>query len=74
MIGTALLGKVPAGALRVVLGCVLLGSAMGVLIKAGVDLPPWSTVAVPAVVGLLVAALQRTRARRPAPKPEAVAA
>ncbi|MGZ6643115.1 MAG: sulfite exporter TauE/SafE family protein [Solirubrobacteraceae bacterium] len=64
MIGTALLPKVPAGALRVVLGCVLLGSAMGVLIKAGVDLPPWTTVAVPAAVGALIALLRRGRAPR----------
>ncbi len=74
MIGTALLGRVPAAALRVVLGCVLLGSAMGVLIKAGVDLPPWSTVAVPAAVGLFIAALRRSRAGGRDPDPEAVPA
>jgi uncharacterized membrane protein YfcA len=72
MIGTALLGKVPAAALRVVLGCVLLGSAMGVLVKAGVALPAWSTVAVPAAVGIVLAIVQRVRAR--APKAEAVPA
>jgi len=32
-----------------------------VLIKAGVGLPPWSTVAVPAAMGLLIAALRRAR-------------
>jgi uncharacterized membrane protein YfcA len=74
MIGTALLGKVPATALRVVLGCVLLGSAMGVLIKAGVDLPVWSPVAVPAMVGVVLAILQRVRARDPKTEAEAVPA
>ena len=33
--------RVPAAALRPALGCVLLGSALGVPQKAGVDLPPW---------------------------------
>ena len=35
----ALLPRVPALALRFALGCVLLGSALGVLSKAGVDIP-----------------------------------
>ena len=39
-IGTALIDHVPADVLRPALGCVLLGSALGVLTKAGVDVPP----------------------------------
>ena len=38
-IGTALHRPRPADALRPALGCVLLGSALGVLTKAGVDVP-----------------------------------
>ena len=62
MIGTALLPKVPAAALRVVLGCVLLGSALGVLSKAGVDVPAAAIIGAPLGAGL--AALLAHRARR----------
>ena len=62
---TALLPRVPAGALRPALGCVLLGSALGVVSKAGVDIPKWTIVAVPAFVGLLAFALSRLRGRTP---------
>jgi uncharacterized protein len=63
--GTALLPRIPAGALRPALGCVLLGSALGVVDKAGVDIPKWTIVAVPALVGLLAFALTRLRGRTP---------
>ena len=58
-IGTALVGRVPVGALRPTLGCVLLGSALGVLTKAGVDLPAWLILAVPMTVGALAWAALR---------------
>jgi uncharacterized protein len=64
-VGTMLLPRVPAGVLRPTLGCVLLGSALGVVSKAGVDIPKWTIVAVPALVGLLAYAIVRLRARAP---------
>jgi uncharacterized membrane protein YfcA len=64
-LGTALLPHVPAAALRPTLGCVLLGSALGVVNKAGVAIPAWAVVAVPALVGLLVFAAYRLK---PAPR------
>jgi uncharacterized protein len=64
-IGTALLPRVPATVLRPTLGCVLLGSALGVVSKAGADIPTWTVVGVPALVGLLAFAVVRLRARAP---------
>jgi uncharacterized protein len=64
-IGTALLPRVSAAVLRPTLGCVLLGSALGVVSKAGVDIPKWTIVAIPALVGLLAFAIVRLRARSP---------
>jgi uncharacterized membrane protein YfcA len=76
LIGTALIDRIPAAVLRPALGCVLLGSALGVFSKAGIDLPTWTIVGVPVLVGLAAALLHRVRARRaPArPTPEAVTA
>jgi uncharacterized membrane protein YfcA len=73
-IGTQLIGRVSATALRPVLGCVLLGSALGVLTKAGVAVPPAALVGVPLAVGLGAYALLRTRAASPPPEPEVVPA
>jgi uncharacterized membrane protein YfcA len=64
-VGTMLLPRVPAGVLRPTLGCVLLGSALGVVSKAGVDIPKWTIVAVPVAVGLAAYAIARLRAREP---------
>jgi uncharacterized membrane protein YfcA len=50
-IGTALVDRVPVGFLRPALGCVLLGSALGVLTKAGVDLSAWAIVGIPLAAG-----------------------
>ena len=61
LIGSALVMRVPAGGLRPVLGCVLLGSALGVLTKAGVDVPVGAIVGVPVAVGMLAWALSRSR-------------
>ena len=61
LIGTHLITHVPAAGLRPALGCVLLGSALGVLSKAGVDVPVWVIPGVPAVVGLAAFAIHRSR-------------
>jgi uncharacterized membrane protein YfcA len=75
VLGTALIDKVPAGVLRPMLGCVLLGSALGVFSKAGADVPTWTIVAGPASAGVLFALAERARQRRnPSPTPEAVPA
>jgi len=44
---------------------VLLGSALGVMNKAGAEVPAWTIVAVPALMGALAFVLQRLR---PTPK------
>jgi uncharacterized membrane protein YfcA len=70
LIGSQLVMRVPAAGLRPVLGCVLLGSALGVLTKAGVDVPVAAIVGVPAAVGVLAWALARSR-RESLPPPVA---
>jgi uncharacterized membrane protein YfcA len=62
-IGTALLGRVPARGLRPALGCVLLGSALGVLSKAGASVPAAAVVGLPTAAG--AAAYLAHRLRRP---------
>ncbi len=74
VIGTALIGHVSANALRPVLGCVLLASALGVLTKAGVGVPPAVLVGVPLLVGLGAYVLLRTRIAPPPPDVEAAPA
>ena len=64
-IGTGLITKVPSNGLRPALGCVLLGSALGVATKAGVDVPVGAIVGIPAAVG--VAAWLIHRGRPPLP-------
>ncbi|HWH96490.1 MAG TPA: sulfite exporter TauE/SafE family protein [Baekduia sp.] len=61
VVGTAVSGRIPAVVLRPTLGCVLLGSSLGVLTKAGVDLPTWTIVGIPALVGLVAALIHRAR-------------
>src|SRR5436190_8680504 len=51
LVGTALIGRVSSTVLRPTLGCVLLGSALGVMKKAGVDVPPGALVGLPLAVG-----------------------
>jgi uncharacterized membrane protein YfcA len=63
LIGTALVTHVPAKGLRPALGCVLLGSALGVLSKAGVAVHPAALIGVPLTVGLIAFLLERGRAR-----------
>jgi hypothetical protein len=65
-IGTQLVGRVPANVLRPTLGCVLLASALGVLSKAGADIPPGALIGVPLAVGAVIWLLQRARPVIPA--------
>jgi uncharacterized membrane protein YfcA len=67
-IGTALLPRVPVDGLRPALGAVLLGAALGVLSKAGVDVPVAAIVGAPVAVGILAFTLHRRR-RDAAPPP-----
>lgn len=62
LIGTHFIVKVPAHVLRPMLACVLLGSALGVLKKAGADVPAAAIVGVPALTGLLAWWLYRRSA------------
>jgi hypothetical protein len=74
VIGTQLIGHVSANALRPVLGCVLLASALGVLTKAGVGVPPAVLIGLPLLVGLGAYVLLHTRPASPPPEVEAVPA
>ena len=68
LIGERLVHRVPAAALRPALGCVMLGSGLGVIKKAGVDLSPWLIFGVPLLVGIAAYALHRARpAAAPSP-------
>ncbi|MEJ7782365.1 MAG: sulfite exporter TauE/SafE family protein [Solirubrobacteraceae bacterium] len=60
-LGTALLPMVPAAGLRPALGCVLLGAALGVLSKAGVEMPAALIVGVPLAAGALAFTVHRLR-------------
>jgi len=62
-VGTLLLPRVKADALRPALGCVLLGSALGVLSKAGADVPAVAIIGVPLLAGLAAFAASRRRPR-----------
>jgi uncharacterized membrane protein YfcA len=64
-IGTGLLGRVPVAGLRPALGVVLLAAALGVLTKAGVDVPIAVLVGLPLTVGALAFLVHRNRVRVP---------
>jgi hypothetical protein len=49
--------------LRPALGCVLLGSALGVLTKTGVEVPVWTILGAPMAVGAAAWAAHRLRLR-----------
>ena len=59
--GEHLSRRVPAAALRPALGCVMLGSALGVVSKAGADLAAWEILGPPVAVGVLAYGIQRRR-------------
>jgi uncharacterized membrane protein YfcA len=60
-IGTTLMTRVPSTSLRVALGCVLLGSALGVATKGGVDVPVAAIVGAPVAAGVLAWLILRER-------------
>jgi uncharacterized membrane protein YfcA len=64
LIGERLARSVPAAGLRPALGCAMLGSAIGVASKAGLDLPAWAIAGPPVLVGLIAYGLHIARARR----------
>ena len=65
-IGEHLVHRVPAGALRPALGCVMLASGLGVLTKLDVAVPPYVIVGAPLLIGILAYGLNRSRNRREA--------
>lgn len=67
--GTWLMQRVPANGLRPALGCVLLGSALAVMNKAGISVPVAAIVGIPLAAGLLAFLVQRFR-----PTPEVATA
>lgn len=66
-VGERLVHRVPQAALRPTLGCVMLGSALGVMSKAGVPLSAWAILVPPVALGLLAWALHRARRPEVAP-------
>jgi uncharacterized membrane protein YfcA len=71
-LGTHLAMRLPERGLRPALGIVLLASGLGLLGKAGVDMPAGVLVGVPLVlVALTVAVLRRRVRRRPSPVAQA---
>ena len=66
-IGAGLVTRVPSDGLRPALGCVLLGSALGVASKAGVEVPVAAVVGVPLAAGLLAWLILRARSSVPTP-------
>ena len=67
LIGERLARSVPAAGLRPALGCAMLGSALGVASKAGLDLPAAAIIGPPLLVGALAYAMARARRRRERP-------
>ncbi len=65
LIGSQLVTRVPSAGLRAALGCVLLGSALGVASKAGLDVPVGVVLGAPLTVGVLAWALHRARTPEP---------
>lgn len=69
-IGTALVSHVPVGGLRIGLGVILAAAALGVLSKAGLEVPGSVILGVPAVLAVLAFFIQRTRlGPLPGPQP-----
>jgi uncharacterized membrane protein YfcA len=64
LIGSHLITRVSPAALRPALGCVLLGSAMGVLKKSGFDVPAWGILGVPLAAGALAWGMHRRNVTR----------
>lgn len=61
-IGTALVPHVPVAALRLGLGVILAAASLGVLSKAGADVPRAAILGIPALIALLACIVHRRRA------------
>jgi uncharacterized membrane protein YfcA len=66
-LGTHAAVRVPEGGLRPALGIVLLASGLGLLGKAGLDVPAWALVGLPIVLAAVTVAVMRSRPRRGTP-------
>jgi uncharacterized membrane protein YfcA len=62
-IGAGLSSKIPVIALRITLGTVLVGAGIGLLTKAGLDVPPTVLVGVPLLVAAAATFTYRSRSR-----------
>ena len=62
-IGTGLLPRVPTDGLRPALGVVLLAASLGILTKAGVDIPLGALIGIPVAVGVAAFVVHRMRPR-----------
>ncbi len=71
LIGERLARVVPPNGLRPALGCAMLGSALGVASKAGLDLPAYAIIGPPILVGVFAYWLARSRSRRALTEPVA---
>lgn len=60
-LGSQFVDRVPAQALRVILGVVLLGSALAMVSKAGLKIPAGVIIGAPVAIGLLGSLLYRVR-------------
>lgn len=65
LIGSHLVTRVSPTGLRTALGCVLLGSALAVATKAGVDVPVGVILGAPLAVGVIAWTLHRLRGPKP---------
>ena len=68
-IGSGLTVRLPVGVMRATLAIVLIAAGLGLLSKAGVDVPPTAVVGTPFALALLTWFVHtlRTKARRPVP-------
>ena len=64
-IGVHLVPYVPVPALRHALGVILIAAALGVLTKAGVDVPPVAIIGIPALIALLAYLIHRRNSTPP---------
>lgn len=60
-LGTALVPYVPVPALRMALGVILAAASLGVLTKAGADIPPGIIIGIPALIALWAYVIHRRR-------------
>jgi hypothetical protein len=73
-IGTALVGRVPVAGLRLALGVILATAALGVMTKAGADVPVPVLVGFPIALAVAVVVLHRRRTEHPSGRPATASA